>query len=956
MQEDPPDILITNVSMLSAMLNREVDAPIFSKTREWLQGDRQAAFYIVLDELHLQRGAAGTEVAFLLRMLLDRLGLTAPERRHQVRVLASSASLPDSPEEEAKRSAEFLWDMFGSFGLGGEPRGASEAKDSWARAIVSGRQVSPRYSQESPPTKVSYLPFLKLLEAYGSIGLEPNGGAQLPPAFAVAPGPGSKQVEAWTNVCAELGLSCGNDIRDVVRGAVTEVAERIGWACWEPESSRSRAMPVSYLCSRFFSDVGSLSSEAVLTAARALLFVRGAGDGLADWLGGWDPSPTSFRLHTFFRSIEGLYAPAERNAGVQDACFGDRSAEVGRLSIEREQRLELPAEGGREPRSLRLFELTYCEACGDLFFSGMKAALGKGTGYVAELLPHEPKLDGLPEQAASQRFEDLSWEQFGLFWPVDADPVPDKYDAKTCRWIPAALERATGGIRKVGNDPGAMPLAQAKADSRYVVGRYYKREAAQDRHKRMPSAPGTNVPYGCPSCGTSYARRSRDKGGPAMRLSPIRNFRAGFGKTTQLLATELFDAQRSANPASDPKLVSFSDSRQDAAKGALDIERNHHQDLRRELLLLALRGAKARGRSASVIEEELKQTTDEASSTSDRRRRQALDAKADALESELAEARERAVSLGSILEPPDLAHLLKRDIVVMPYIAALVRKGIHPCDEAGVARIKGVEGEEETWFEWVELFDTSVPVRWRDDPPEAGPNVSALRANARLYLVKLVHESLVDVIFSRTYFSLEESALGYVTVLAKDVPGADANTLNELSALIRVLGDSYRFDPNPYVDEKKDDEAKEWKKYSQVNERTRTFADKSWGAEAPQRLETALKLLSDCGHLNGILKIARVAVNLVQPTDTFVRCNTCGRVHVHPGTGVCTRCYEKLDWTAQRSIAEIHDRNFLARRVMRVLEQAGNAFENTGASFRLHCEELTGQTEDPAARQRDRRP
>src|SRR4029077_17406004 len=68
MQEHPPDILITNVSMLSAMLAREVDAPIFDKTREWLKRD-DAYFYLVLDELHLQRGSAGTEVAYLLRLL-----------------------------------------------------------------------------------------------------------------------------------------------------------------------------------------------------------------------------------------------------------------------------------------------------------------------------------------------------------------------------------------------------------------------------------------------------------------------------------------------------------------------------------------------------------------------------------------------------------------------------------------------------------------------------------------------------------------------------------------------------------------------------------------------------------------------------------------------------------------------------------------------------------------------
>lgn len=953
MQQDPPDILITNVSMLSAMLNREVDAPIFDKTRQWLESDPQANFFIVLDELHLQRGAAGTEVSFLLRILLDRLGLSAPAQRKRVRVLASSASLPDSPPADAERSAAFLWDMFGTYGLGAETVDAATGKAQWGKAIVPGRQVTSKYGPGTQPVKVSCLPFLRLLEANG--GLSPRAledGSSIPPVSAIQPREGTPLAFAWDAVCSQLQIEPTGAPKDRVARAVAEVAERIGWSCWEAQSSRSRAMPLSDVCSALFHDVAALPPEGKLTAGRALLFVRGAGDGLEGWLPAQDPTPPSFRVHTFFRSIEGLYAPAMKNAGVADSRFHERSSEVGRLSIEREQRLELQSDRENEKRSLRLFELTYCEACGELFFAGMKGLLGTGSGYLAELLPHEPRLDGLPEQAASQRFEELSWQQYGLFWPVDAEPVPDKYD-KTCKWVPAVLERTTGGIRKLGGDPGAVSLASAKAEWRYVIGRYYRRDNAQDRHKRMPDAAGTNVPYGCPACGTSYARRSRDTGGFGMRLSPIRNFRAGFGKTTQLLATELFDAQRAANPRADPKLVSFSDSRQDAAKGALDIERNHHQDLRRENLVLSLMRARAGRRPVAAIETELASVDQASRSEPDRGKLRALLDRADALAAELAEAKEQAVSLSSVLESPDLAYLLGRDLPVMHYVAALVDKGIHPYDEAGVARIKGVEGEKEEWFEWVDLFDTSAPIKWKDDPPDVGANVSALRANARLHLVNEVHESLVDVIFSRTYFSLEESGLGYVTVLARELPGADTKQIGELAALIRVLGDSYRFDPNPYLDDKNDDEAKEWRTYAQTNERVRTFADRSWGSDAPTRLEAALRRLAECGHVNGILRISRLAVSLLAPDDSFVRCSKCGRVHVHEGTGICTRCFSPLDWSGPRKIAELLDRNFLARRVVRVVEHAWKALDDTSGSFRLHCEELTGQTEDPAARQRE---
>lgn len=84
------------------------------------------------------------------------------------------------------------------------------------------------------------------------------------------------------------------------------------------------------------------------------------------------------------------------------------------------------------------------------------------------------------------------------------------------------------------------------------------------------------------ACGSDYYWRNAP-----LRLSPIRNFRAGFAKTTQLLATELFDLLRLRQR--EPKLVAFSDSRQDAAKAALDIERRHHEDLRREVVVESLR-------------------------------------------------------------------------------------------------------------------------------------------------------------------------------------------------------------------------------------------------------------------------------------------------------------------------------------------------------------------------------
>lgn len=109
MQQAPPDIVVTNYSMLEYMLVRPIEAEIFSRTRDWLAADRtNHRFTLVLDEAHTYSGARGAEVAYLIRRLFERLELT-PD---QVRCIATSASLGNTPEELAK-VRQFASNLFG---------------------------------------------------------------------------------------------------------------------------------------------------------------------------------------------------------------------------------------------------------------------------------------------------------------------------------------------------------------------------------------------------------------------------------------------------------------------------------------------------------------------------------------------------------------------------------------------------------------------------------------------------------------------------------------------------------------------------------------------------------------------------------------------------------------------------------------------------------------------------
>ena len=98
MQGAPPDILVTNYSMLEYMLIRPIGSPIFDMTRAWLEGGDDRVVTLVLDEAHTYTGARGTEVTHLVRRLKERLGIRPGSNKF--RGIATSASIPNVQSAE----------------------------------------------------------------------------------------------------------------------------------------------------------------------------------------------------------------------------------------------------------------------------------------------------------------------------------------------------------------------------------------------------------------------------------------------------------------------------------------------------------------------------------------------------------------------------------------------------------------------------------------------------------------------------------------------------------------------------------------------------------------------------------------------------------------------------------------------------------------------------------------
>lgn len=100
----PPNILLTNFSMLEYLLLRPNDSPLFDRPNAgtWT--------YLVLDEAHQYRGAMGIEMAMLIRRLKQRLREEGCE--NTLRCIATSASLVNG-DHDIPAVAKFASDLFG---------------------------------------------------------------------------------------------------------------------------------------------------------------------------------------------------------------------------------------------------------------------------------------------------------------------------------------------------------------------------------------------------------------------------------------------------------------------------------------------------------------------------------------------------------------------------------------------------------------------------------------------------------------------------------------------------------------------------------------------------------------------------------------------------------------------------------------------------------------------------
>lgn len=919
MQDAPPDILITNFSMLNVMMMREEDSKIFEKTKNWLKKDPKNVFHLIVDELHLYRGSSGTEVAYLLRLLLYRLGLTPGHS--QLRILASSASL----EPGDKKSIKFLKDFFGS-------------ENSFE--IIPGKYNIPSFDKRKdmlPPE-----PFKFIAECGENISSQQC----LDAAKQILP-----QVKSTIGEIALLEAmeSEESGIREILYSKLSK--------CGIPET-----LSLSNLSIKLFGN--SILPEDAKHAARGLFIARSICNearekfpGIKETFGERSSLP-SIRMHWIFRNIPGLWACIKPEVSFSDGRT------IGKLYGE--SRIL-----GGVKDSYRVLELAYCEHCGTLYYTGNRLKINSKS---LEMLPTDPDIEGLPEKKAATFMERRDYNCHAVFWPssdqqiADSAKEWDQYnrsrDEKShAGWITASLDTRTAiveeGHSKWENDP-----------NNWIKGFLFKISGFIDEdYLALPSI--------CASCGEDYSSRK------GRYRSPIRGFRTGFSKVSQILTKDMFLQL----PKGSEKVVVFSDSREDAARISLGIEKNHFDDLFRELLthelinatygeygfLLDMKKATASFDKETKNAENFIQTLNsgeieltplsniyynENREIAERLIRKIFlsledpsiydkivknKTQLDVIKASICEAQDEILKIEKI----GLEHIVPLSRILDPenssspqscgkLIKNLLKIGINPGGLAVAMRQFYWANEK---HRWTDLFDLRHFTWKRDLEGDALDHKEKVK--------QAVKKSICNVLFSPLYFSFESSGLGYPVInLPNESVEKYAAELNiDPGVFVEICNSTLRVMGKYFQHEGSDWRPKPWQTYDSAKAsfkddylrrifRKYNILEKTGG-------KIIWDALTESGHNDGIIETSKIYVKISGPNDPVWICDNCRQKSLHFSAGFCTNCGSPLNEQPSTTCNQIWESNYLALPAI-----------NNREPVRLHCEELTGQSDKPAARQR----
>jgi DEAD/DEAH box helicase domain-containing protein len=903
MQEYPPDILISNFSMLSIMLMREAEASIFEKTKDWLK-DENNVFHLIIDELHLFRGTAGTELAYLMRMFFDAIGIEpviddgngGKKRNKQLRILASSASLGTDDQTQ-----KFLEEFFGVYYSDG----------SKAFSIQNGTDYQPVSTKVIDYTKFEIIstdyPFLD--NNYKNI--------------------------MKNELAKDLGYESLKKFFD-------ENTETI-FAKFKSETKIEDENGVRHV-PKPLENIKNTIFEGNENALRGFLIIR-ADSELKNL------KLPRIRFHQFFKYIEGLWT--ELLPQVQ----GQPQQAFGQLMYQAQEVFDNDSE------THKVLELLRCEGCGAAFIGGNANRVANKV----TLSLNSPELEKIPNRNPTPMVQNKWFHEYAVFWPTEKEPSNQNsnfflldsdgnrddfyctnrqglyaYNQVNLRanWQKASINPYNGEIKRNWNgdtgsirgyvfniiDNGANNNNNININPDLIASNY------------ILDNPIQALPNKCPACSRDYTQRKYTK-------SPIRNFRTGIARSNQLLSKELI-YQLSGEK---PKLVGFSDSRQDAADQAFGIELEHYRDMIRLLFLECIEEiTKPNVQILNLIEKTIEIGS----------------AVFAILDSEFGDINNRhqiagetmvndVASREKYLNPQE--HFNLRDLVDVNggelnglLVKKILKLGINPA---------GIEFDKQyiNGYHWSTLYEIDIlnnnyylrPLNEIENEIGSINDFDRIKTDIKQNLFASIYQNSFGKFMA---LDTESAGIGYISFKLNSVevaatenllpPAIDA--IEFMNAFLRVLGDHYRYtdpdsgftaDPKPSFNDLS----------ASIKKPIITFCNQN--SIDLNSLVDQLNIIlgTKCSQTNIVLNPNHLQYNSVLPQNPYYKCTNCGKIHLYKGMGICTntQCLSPLDNLPTGIAQDLNLNNYIG---YDLLVEKRNP-------IRLHTEELTGQTDNQAERQ-----
>lgn len=916
MQYWAPDIMITNTSMLSIMLMRRAESQMFEDTKRWLaaedlpEAEREEAkknrvFHIIVDELHLYRGTAGSEVACLLRMLYNAIGLepVVDDGRGnkvpnpQIKILASSASLGDETETQ-----KFMEEFFGIYStIEGEN--------------VFNVQTGSNYIGKNMDVDIDYTSFSKFNhENFVAIELDTENAGNVED---VRKGKVLNFLKDKFNCdtieefCKKYEEQMFNDFYDCL-----------------PSNTDNSKRPISQ--SQLIESLFAGSKEAY----RGFLIFRGYIDTIYR-----NHKLPRFRFHKFFKYVEGLW-------GELNPSLSDDVPAVKNLSY-----------NSKEVGARKVLELLRCENCGQLFIGGnRKRETNDGS---VSLTLNFPNLEQIPNFNPTPMVQNKTYQDYAIFWPKDLNTpinIPEgsanqgggdhvvvistgecAYSNGKAQWVPGYLDSLTGKFtpkeQSLAANTGSL---KASIKTNGIQGFLYKvvnhnngAEIDDLRASKIYAAPCT-----CPHCLQDYTLRKHTN-------SPIRSFRTGIDRSNQILSKELLYQLDDSSA----KLIGFSDSREDAAKQALGIEKEQYRDMVRMLFVDSVNEV-----GINDIVDFIKQQL--SVGTKKKEIREAVKSKW--LRPDISDVTN---AIFDAIDDDDFSGLSQysqnniplSNLIGNGFDGTLVRKllerGINPAGEAHKFQWYSKDNADGL-FHWSTAYDFNAFTLVNN--PHFEDNTYAVQ----------IRKQLENAVFANSFgkymgVSVLDAGIGYISSPQSDAVEAsneyqtlrrllptDISVYEFVDAFIRVMGDNYLYpsveEGNAYVDY-------EHLKGS-VKRPIKVFCERRGGDENNLGDALVRYLKKYCTDIN-VLSLELEKLSFTKMTnDKYMKCPKCGRVHPNKGFGFCTNtsCMAKLDPTITVETQALHD-HYISFDILKEKK----------APRRLHTEELSGQTDDIQARLRE---